>query len=56
VAQATALPGEHSGFHVMARYTNDLQMIAVSDVDPTRLTELVDAISQAQVGERRQSQ
>jgi hypothetical protein len=24
-------------------------------VDPTRLTELIDAISQAQMGERRQS-
>lgn len=49
-AEASKLPAEHSGFHVMGFDTNDLEMIAVSDVDPAHLAELVNAIRQAQSG------
>lgn len=41
---------EHSGFQVVGFETNDLEGIAVSDVDPARLRELVAAIRQAQSG------
>jgi anti-sigma factor RsiW len=47
-ARANELPAEHSGFHVMDFSTDDLEGVAVSDVDPARLTELVSAIRQAQ--------
>jgi anti-sigma factor RsiW len=45
-----ALPSstEHAGFHVQGFDTDDLRVIAVSDVDPARLRELVAAIRQAQ--------
>ncbi len=39
---------EHAGFHVMEFSTNELEGVAVSDVDPTRLAELVGAIKLAQ--------
>jgi anti-sigma factor RsiW len=39
---------ERSGFHVVSFNTGDLEMIAISDVDPARLVELVNAIRQAQ--------
>jgi len=47
-ASADELPVEHAGFHVMGFSTSDLEGIAVSDVDPARLAELVSAIRQAQ--------
>jgi anti-sigma factor RsiW len=39
---------ERSGFHVTGFATNDLEVIAISDVDPARLAALVHAIEQAQ--------
>jgi anti-sigma factor RsiW len=42
------LLAEHSGFHVSGFQTNDLEVIAVSDVDPAHLTGLVRIIEQAQ--------
>jgi hypothetical protein len=39
---------EHSGFHVIVFSAGDLEMAAVSDVDPARLAELVDVIRRAQ--------
>jgi anti-sigma factor RsiW len=47
-AEANELPADRSGFHVMGFSTNDLEAIAVSDVDPARLAELVSAIKHAQ--------
>lgn len=47
-ASADESPVEHAGFHVMAFSTSDLEGIAVSDVDPARLAELVGAIRRAQ--------
>jgi anti-sigma factor RsiW len=41
---------EHSGFHVMALGTDDLRIVAVSDVDPARLADLVNIITRAQTG------
>lgn len=43
---------DHSGFHVMDSGADDLEMLAVSDVDPARLAELVRAIGQAQAEHR----
>jgi anti-sigma factor RsiW len=42
------LQTEHSGFHVTGFHTNDLEVVAVSDVDPTRLTSLVRTIEHSQ--------
>lgn len=42
---------EHAGFHVMAFSTDDLEMAAVSDVDPARLAELINLIRRAQTGD-----
>ena len=39
---------ERSGFHVTGFATDDLEVIAISDVDPARLAALVRAIEQAQ--------
>jgi anti-sigma factor RsiW len=47
-ASADESPVEHAGFHVMGFTTSDLEGIAVSDVDPARLAELISAIRQAQ--------
>jgi hypothetical protein len=46
--EANELPADRSGFHVMGYSTNDLEAIAVGDVDPARLAELVSAIKRAQ--------
>jgi anti-sigma factor RsiW len=46
---ANESPAEHSGFQVMEFSTGNLEVVAVSDVDPARLAELVGAIRQAQV-------
>jgi anti-sigma factor RsiW len=48
--RADQLPAEHAGFHVMDFSTDELEGVAVSDVDPARLAELVSAIRQAQTG------
>ena len=40
----------HAGFHVAGFTTHDLDVIAVSDVDPTSLTGLVEIIRQSQTG------
>jgi anti-sigma factor RsiW len=42
-------PAEHEGFHVIDFSTSELDGVAVSDVDPARLAELVIAIKQAQM-------
>ena len=42
------LPPEHSGFHVMSFAAGELEGIAVSDVNPARLAELVGSLAQAQ--------
>jgi anti-sigma factor RsiW len=39
---------EHSGFHITGFHTNDLEVVAVSDVDPARLTSLVRTIEYSQ--------
>ncbi|MGA3343462.1 MAG: zf-HC2 domain-containing protein [Terracidiphilus sp.] len=49
-----ALLTERSGFHVVSFSTIDLDAIAVSDVDPVRLSELVSSIKHAQAGEQQQ--
>jgi anti-sigma factor RsiW len=46
---------ERSGFHVIDFGANDLEVIAVSDVDPGRLAELASAIDHAQTGDQQQS-
>ena len=46
--QQDPVQAEHSGFHVIGFQTNDLEVIAVSDVDPARLASLVHTIEQAQ--------
>lgn len=47
---ARPMQAEHDGFHVAGFDTDDLEGIAVSDVDPARLHELVAALRQAQTG------
>lgn len=47
---------DRAGFHVMGFSTDSLEVCAVSDVEPTRLAELVSAIQQAQSGDLRQPQ
>jgi anti-sigma factor RsiW len=54
--EANELTAERSGFHVMGSDTNYLEVVAVSDVDPVRLAELVSAIRRAQTGDQQQSQ
>ena len=39
---------ERSGFHITGFATDDLEVVAISDVDPARLSGLVRAIEQAQ--------
>jgi anti-sigma factor RsiW len=46
---------EHAGFHVMDSSTDDLEVVAVSDVDPARLAELLNTIRKAQTGDQTQS-
>jgi anti-sigma factor RsiW len=47
-AGASQSQAEHAGFHVMEFHTDNLEMVAISDVDSARLAELVRAIRQAQ--------
>jgi anti-sigma factor RsiW len=47
---ATAFQAEHAGFHVKVISTDDLEMAAVSDVDPARLAELINLLRRAQTG------
>lgn len=47
-ALAGELPPEHSGFHLMSFATGELEGIAISDVNPARLAELVGSLAQAQ--------
>jgi len=55
VPEANELPAEESGFHIMDGSTDALEVIAVSDVDPARLAELVSSIRQAQSENSRQT-
>jgi anti-sigma factor RsiW len=43
-----SLPAEHAGFHVASFESGDLEGIAVSDVNPGRLAELVRSLEEAQ--------
>jgi anti-sigma factor RsiW len=45
---ASDLSADYSGFHVTGFRTNDLEVVAISDVDPARLSDLVSRIEQAQ--------
>jgi anti-sigma factor RsiW len=49
-APSTKLSLERAGFHVTAFTAKDLEWIAVSDVDPTHLAELVGILEHAQAG------
>lgn len=49
-AAANEWVADRSGFHLMDFRANGLEAVAVSDVDPARLAELVDAIKHAQSG------
>jgi anti-sigma factor RsiW len=49
-APSTKLPLERAGFHVATFTARDLEWIAVSDVDPTHLADLVGSLEQAQAG------
>jgi anti-sigma factor RsiW len=46
--EQASVQAEHSGFHVTGFHTGDLEVVAVSDVDPARLNSLVHAIEQVQ--------
>jgi anti-sigma factor RsiW len=39
---------EHSGFHVVSFSTDEIEGVAVSDVDPSRLSDLSSMIAKAQ--------
>jgi anti-sigma factor RsiW len=45
---ASELLAEHSGFHVKGFLGDNLEVVAVSDVDPARLSDLVTRIEQSQ--------
>jgi anti-sigma factor RsiW len=47
---SNATSAEHAGFHVSGFSTHDLDVVAISDVDPARLSSLVSAIEQVQNG------
>jgi anti-sigma factor RsiW len=47
-----AIEANRAGFHVASFHTEDLEAVAVSDVDPARLTDLLDRIAHAQAGTR----
>jgi anti-sigma factor RsiW len=47
-AVANGLVLNHTGFHVTGFRTADLEVVAVSDVEPARLSDLVSLIEQAQ--------
>jgi anti-sigma factor RsiW len=52
---SNAIEAEHAGFHATAFSTTDLDVFAVSDVDPVRLSGLVNLIEQVQDGVRQQT-
>ncbi len=52
-AEANETAAERSGFHVTGFRTKDLEVVAVSDVDPARLAELVSSIKHAQTGDQK---
>jgi anti-sigma factor RsiW len=43
-----AAKAERSGYHVLGVSTHDLELSAISDVDPARLAELIDRIQRVQ--------
>jgi anti-sigma factor RsiW len=45
---ASDFTAERAGFHVIEFATSELQCVAISDVDPARLAELMSAIKRAQ--------
>jgi anti-sigma factor RsiW len=53
VSSVSPVTTEHSGFHLVSFTTNDLEVVAVSDVDPVRLSDLVSRIGRAQTAEQR---
>lgn len=54
-AEAIQSATERSGFHVMGFGTNELEAVAISNVDPVRLDELVRAIRHAQKEDQQHS-
>jgi anti-sigma factor RsiW len=54
-AETKPFAAERAGFHVMAFSAKGLEGVAVSDVDPARLAELVSALKGAQTGAQPQS-
>jgi anti-sigma factor RsiW len=54
-AAGSELMTERSGFHIRGFNTDDLEAVAVSDVDPARLAELVSALRHAQIGDKPQA-
>jgi anti-sigma factor RsiW len=52
---SNAIAAEHAGFHVTAFSTADLDIFAVSDVDPVRLSNLSSLIEHVQDGVRPQT-
>jgi hypothetical protein len=48
--------GERSGFHVDGFTTGDLDVVAVSDAEPARLSDLVSRIQNAQIPARKPPQ
>jgi len=55
-ATSNEVLGEHSGFHVAGFTTGDLEVVAVSDVEPARLSDLVSGIRNAQTVAKRDPQ
>ena len=51
----TSLSADRAGFHVTGFLTADLEAVAVSDVDPVRLFDLMGRIEHAQAGAQPQS-
>lgn len=51
-ALSDSLPAEHSGFHEMSFAAGELEGVAISDVNPIRLAELVGSLEQAQKSAR----
>jgi anti-sigma factor RsiW len=47
-AGSARIDADHAGFHVKGFRTEDLEAVAVSDVDPARLADLLGRIEQAQ--------
>jgi anti-sigma factor RsiW len=45
---STTASADHAGFHVVSFSTGEINGVAVSDVDPSRLSDLVTKIAQAQ--------